>query len=304
METQVTFKNQSFFEKGVEFWIGKIVKFSAQRSIQSGESWGWRYKVRIIGDYSNLDSVDDKDVHTAVALIPTTGGTGGAGKASSVRLTQGDVVFGAFLAPDNNFPVIIGALGRTRNLKKPDDTKLGNQSGYTDKQKAGLTEGQEHTGQDQQVTRKLQRKGEMGNGKTKESPTNNGLEKVNGGLSDENQIDAVPDPSLTKEEIIERPSNWVDKPSNELQPGETNDEILREVAQFNEQEKAFMEDRDPRPLDIKFKDIVSDVKSEFSDTASNLESTFESIASNFDESDLKDAMNATKEELDEAFDMF
>ena len=84
MQNKIDLDNQSFFGKGVEFWLGKIVKFSDQKSQTSGNGWGWRYKVRIIGDYSDNDSVEDKDVHTAVALIPTTGGTGGAGKSATV----------------------------------------------------------------------------------------------------------------------------------------------------------------------------------------------------------------------------
>ena len=122
MQNKIDLDNQSFFGKGVEFWLGMVVSFDKQRSQVSGEKgWGWRYKVRIIGDYSDNDSVEDKDVHTAVALIPTTGGTGGAGKSATVKLTQGDVVFGVFLSPNNGFPVILGALGRTPDSAKEAD---------------------------------------------------------------------------------------------------------------------------------------------------------------------------------------
>ena len=45
MQNKIDLDNQSFFGKGVEFWLGKIVKFSDQKSQTSGNGWGWRYKV-------------------------------------------------------------------------------------------------------------------------------------------------------------------------------------------------------------------------------------------------------------------
>ena len=204
MESKVDLDNQSFFGKGVEFWLGMIVKFDKQKSQTSGMGWGWRYKVRIIGENSNSDSVEDKEVHTAVALIPTTGGTGGAGKKASVKLTQGDVVFGAFLSPNNNFPVILGALGRTKESSEKakqaeqsnDKSKFAPKSGFTSEQKAGLTQDQEYSGQDQIVTPRIREGTEKGNGKTKQVPTEK-LSDVKGGNDpNENAVDAAYQPRL------------------------------------------------------------------------------------------------------------
>ena len=200
METKVSLDNQSFFGKGVEFWLGMIVKFDKQKSQTSGMGWGWRYKVRIIGDYSNLDSIEDQEVHTAVALIPTTGGTGGAGKKATIKLTQGDVVFGAFLSPNNNFPVILGALGRTKEsfekTKQNDNSKFAPISGFTGEQTPGLTQDQEYAGQDQIKTPIIRKATEKGNGKSKATPTEK-LSDVKGGNDpNENAVDAAYQPRL------------------------------------------------------------------------------------------------------------
>ena len=47
----------SFFTGGAEFWIGKVVAIDAQKQTAQGFSWGWRYKVRIFGTYSNSDNI-------------------------------------------------------------------------------------------------------------------------------------------------------------------------------------------------------------------------------------------------------
>ena len=50
--------------KPLEFWIGKIVGYAHQKSkLETG--FGWRYKVRIFGDNSDVDQVDDKDLSYA-----------------------------------------------------------------------------------------------------------------------------------------------------------------------------------------------------------------------------------------------
>ena len=48
---------EGFFSDGAEFWIGKVVDIEAQKTSAQGFSWGWRYKVRIFGTYSNSDNI-------------------------------------------------------------------------------------------------------------------------------------------------------------------------------------------------------------------------------------------------------
>ena len=132
----------SFFTGGAEFWIGKVVAIDAQKQTAQGFSWGWRYKVRIFGTYSNSDNIEDKDCHTAMVMLGVTDGSGGGGRTRAVRITQHDIVFGLFMAPDQNFPVIMGVLGRTRKTRNFGG-KFGILSGFTKFLKRGLTENQE-----------------------------------------------------------------------------------------------------------------------------------------------------------------
>ena len=66
-----------FFGESPEFWIGKVVSIDAQKQTAQGFSWGWRYKVRIFGTYSNSDNIQDKDCHTAMVMLGVTDGSGG-----------------------------------------------------------------------------------------------------------------------------------------------------------------------------------------------------------------------------------
>ena len=133
---------EGFFGDGAEFWIGKVVAIDAQKTNAQGFSWGWRYKVRIFGTYSNSDNIEDKDCHTAMVMLGVSDGSGGGGRTRAVRITQHDIVFGLFMAPDQNFPVIIGVLGRTRKTRNFGG-KFGILSGFTKFLKRGLTEDQE-----------------------------------------------------------------------------------------------------------------------------------------------------------------
>ena len=132
----------SFFTGGAEFWIGKVVAIDAQKQTAQGFSWGWRYKVRIFGTYSNSDNIEDKDCHTAMVMLGVTDGSGGGGRTRAVRITQHDIVFGLFMAPDQNFPVIMGVLGRNKSTKTGGG-KFGILSGFTKFLQRGLTENQE-----------------------------------------------------------------------------------------------------------------------------------------------------------------
>ena len=133
---------EGFFSGGAEFWIGKVVDIEAQKQTAQGFSWGWRYKVRIFGTYSNSDNIEDKDCHIAMVMLGVSDGSGGAGRTRAVRITQHDIVFGLFMAPDQNFPVIMGVLGRTRKTRNFGG-KFGVLTGFTKNLIRGLTENQE-----------------------------------------------------------------------------------------------------------------------------------------------------------------
>lgn len=100
-------------KEGFPWWLGQV---SSEQTEQSkGEGWGDRYKVRILG-YHSADSSElpDSDLPYAIAMLPTTTGTGGAGFAQNSRLRPGDTCVGFFLDGDNaQQPIIMGALTRT-----------------------------------------------------------------------------------------------------------------------------------------------------------------------------------------------
>ena len=170
-----------FFEDGVEFWIGRIVPFKEQRELVSGNSWGYRYKVRILGDYSNNDTVEDKDVYTAQVLVPPTAGTGGAGRTETVKLSQGDLVLGVFLGPDKTSPAILHAFIRSDQVK-PGTGKFDSISAFTEEVKAGLMEKQEFSQTSLPNTPTLKKQANKGTGKGRKSPLG-GLANLAGGLS-------------------------------------------------------------------------------------------------------------------------
>ena len=92
-------------------WVGKVVSYDAQKE-QIEQGWGWRYKVRILGDNSNNDNVEDGELSYALCLLPTTAGSGAAYKLRSVRISQGDMVYGVYGSDGPR--IIIGVFPRTR----------------------------------------------------------------------------------------------------------------------------------------------------------------------------------------------
>ena len=101
---------------GFRWWIGQIPEIKHWIEQVSGDGWGQRYKVRILG-YHPLDDKDlkDEDLPWAQVMFPVTAGTGAANVATGTQLQQGDIVIGFFLDGDNaQIPLIMGALGRTK----------------------------------------------------------------------------------------------------------------------------------------------------------------------------------------------
>ena len=121
----------NFFGDGLKFWIGKVVSKKAQKLQLDGKGWGWRYKVRIFGTYSEKDNVPDEQVHNATVLFGVTDGTGFAGRLKSVKISQFDIVFGFFMAEDEGYPVIMGLLSPTKAYNKFVESKMNGGSGFT-----------------------------------------------------------------------------------------------------------------------------------------------------------------------------
>ena len=101
----------------LESWVGTVVSYDAQKEqIESG--WGWRYKVRIMGDNSNSDQITDEQLSYAYVLLPTTAGSGGAFKMRSVRISQGDFVYGVRGGGAGAPTMILGVFPRTKNQEE------------------------------------------------------------------------------------------------------------------------------------------------------------------------------------------
>ena len=107
----------SFGKTPLQSWIGKIVPFKNQvQQVKTG-GWGWRYKVRIMGDHSNNDNIPDKDLDYAYVLLPTTAGSGGGGRIRTPRLVQGDMVYGVYGGGDSTgIRLILGVFPRTDTI--------------------------------------------------------------------------------------------------------------------------------------------------------------------------------------------
>ena len=94
----------------LQSWVGKVVSYEEQKE-QLDEGWGWRYKVRILGDNSDVDQVEGGELSYALCILPTTAGSGAAFKLRSVRISQGDMVYGVFGGDGPR--IILGVFPRT-----------------------------------------------------------------------------------------------------------------------------------------------------------------------------------------------
>ena len=131
--------NNSDIKSRIGFWVGVVVGYESQKD-QIENGLGWRYKVRIIGENSDNDQVKDEELSYAVVLLPTTAGSGAAYKLRSVRISQGDTVYG--IKGPNIPTTIIGVEARTRQTIIS-TKKFGTLSGfYGELNKNGIISGE------------------------------------------------------------------------------------------------------------------------------------------------------------------
>jgi hypothetical protein len=114
-------------KEGFNWWLGQIPSVNTSDKDSGDNSWalqadgnGWgdRYKVRILGYHPAEESeLSDNDLPYALAMLPSTSGTGGGNFAQSTRLRPGDTVIGFFMdGASAQIPVIMGALTRTDDV--------------------------------------------------------------------------------------------------------------------------------------------------------------------------------------------
>ena len=113
----------------LESWVGTVVSYDSQKEQIEG-GWGWRYKVRIMGDNTNTDQITDQQLSYAYVLLPTTAGSGGAFKMRSVRISQGDFVYGVRGGGAGAPTMILGVFPRT-SQQSSGSGNFSNTSGFT-----------------------------------------------------------------------------------------------------------------------------------------------------------------------------
>ena len=171
-------------------WMGTIVSFDDQKEQVFGLGWGWRYKVRKIGQDSNDDQIPDANLTYALCLLGPSDGTGGGGRSRSVRYSQGDIVVGFQF---QNTPIIFGALGRTSAIKYTKSTaKFAPISGFTQTIKPGLVERQENSESNGPSTPQLRPKSVDENQKREVKKEE--LKKIGIDADTQAQVDEVPEP--------------------------------------------------------------------------------------------------------------
>jgi len=132
--------NSSELGYNVKFWSGIVVAYEYQQD-QLSNGNGWRYKVRIFGDNSDVDQVDDKDLSYADVLLSTDAGSGAAYKLRSARISQGDTVYG--IKGPNLPAMIIGVEARKRSTILYTEGKFKTLSGfYGDLKKNNILSGE------------------------------------------------------------------------------------------------------------------------------------------------------------------
>ena len=113
-------------------FIGTVVEFNDQKEQISGQGWGWRYKIAIMNDYSSsTEDIKNSQIDYALALIPNDAGSGAANYAKSLKIRQGDIVYGHKVGGKRGINLILGLFGRTKDTKLGDN-RFDAKSGYTE----------------------------------------------------------------------------------------------------------------------------------------------------------------------------
>ena len=133
MESSSLF-NPGFLGGSFLWFIGQVADDSTWRENQNPSkfqktedmpAWGYRYKVRIIGQHEQEESdVSAEELPWAQVMYPVTAGGGQGGSYMSPGIRQGNFVFGFFLdGKDQQVPIIMGVLGN--NAKTKLERKMG-----------------------------------------------------------------------------------------------------------------------------------------------------------------------------------
>ena len=101
----------------MKLYFGKVAPYEPQEEQVDGEGWSWRYKVRILDKHpEDKNILPDEELPWAQVLLPVTAGSGAANFAQSPAINQGDTVSVAYFDDEEQMPIIIGILPRTREV--------------------------------------------------------------------------------------------------------------------------------------------------------------------------------------------
>ena len=124
-------------------FIATVVSFDDQKENVTGGGIGWRYKVAIHGDAPDdpNESIDNADLPYAYFMLSNSDGSGGGGYCRSLRVSQGDTVFGVKLGGPHGVNIVIGIFPRTFLTEYGGNSRFDPISGFWgEKQPTSLTQ--------------------------------------------------------------------------------------------------------------------------------------------------------------------
>lgn len=129
-------------------FFGTIVPFDDQKEQIEGKGWGNRYKVALHVSTSLSEAeIQNAKIEYALCGLPSTGGSGAGGRCSTVKISQGDVVYGFKYGGRKGVAIIFGVLGRNPQTKLG-TTRFSPKSGFYGNHKPlGILGRNEHNSQ-------------------------------------------------------------------------------------------------------------------------------------------------------------
>ena len=136
--------DNDYFGLGTHEWIGMVLPYDSQKEQSDGNAgFGYRFKVAIMGNHPNNNSIKDKDIVYALVRLGVTDGSGAGSRKKTPAIAQGDVVTGKFLDGDRKQnPMITGVLGRTAGTKYGTQ-RFDSKTGFVGSTKAGTLLGRQ-----------------------------------------------------------------------------------------------------------------------------------------------------------------